>query len=229
MDKIRVIMRMLLQVALVGSVLLTLIGCKTDMSKHEDLVNVVEKCDSASIQYEGGPSDWNLLDIKIGISSEDDLLAIHGEPTKIASWPSRNTESPLACIYYYTSADGQPAFWLAGGKVIGIEIQKYGNGYTLPDLPETQEDAKIMYGKPDIIGWSRYPGLRSCVWTNKGIQAELSVAGNQNIDKIVLFPPMSEKEFSESLWAGLVADINYSLFTDSVDNLPIDPFDWDND
>lgn len=187
-------------------------------------------CSGNDIPTQGLPKEpsWTWLGITVGKSTEQDVITAFGEPKRTRLWPP---DQPEACIFIYTLDDDSIIrVWLAGDMIIGLEV---GQPYPLRDFPidapRTLEEAKKLYGRAEIVGYSTGGFVRSVVWLSHGVQAEISlISDNNGVGSILYFSPLTEDEFRNSLWSGLVLDENPTLYpgSDLSDYAPKDPFEW---
>ncbi len=169
---------------------------------------------------------WTWLDITIGVTTEEELLAELGNPGSISPWPQSSRE-PQACVYRYQQLDNYPTFWLAGGRVIGARFSTYDDQTRMNGQPATFNEAMELYGRAEIVGWNPLGGHRSVVWLNYGILAEVIVGGKQKVSTMLYFSPMDEEVFGDSLWSHFVLETNPTVGTDHIDDYPRDPFTWE--
>ncbi len=212
--------------------LLVLLGaCSKIAVSPGEAVTEEPSCSGSDISAQDLPKEpsWTWLGITVGKSTEQDVIAIYGKPKRTRLWPP---DQPEACILIYTLDDDSILnFWLAGDLVIGFGV---GQPYPLRDFPidapRTLEEAKDLYGRAEIVGYSTGGyGARSVVWLRHGMQATVNIRTDDNsIDRILYFTPITEDEFHNSLWSGLVLDENPTLYpgSDVWDNAPKDPFEW---
>lgn len=210
---------------------LLLLGACGQISTKEGVTeqNQCSGDDVPAIALPQGPT-WTWLDITIGESTEQDVVNRFGVPDLTRLWPR---EQPQACIYVYKETTNTFRVWLAGNTVIGLESGRtYGDAaFHMKGAPLTFEQAKELYGRAELIGYSNLEyGMRSVAWINQGVQAEVSIyIEGMPISTIRYFTPMTEEQFSDSLWSQLILDENptqgppYEL----IDIGPKDPFDWD--
>lgn len=209
---------------------LSITGCSSPLPEEEDTSMPTSICNSEDFPLPHynveGSAAWTWSGITVGITTEDELLAKLGEPSSITAWPSNE---PQACIYRYQDLNNHPTFWLADSKVVGACFSTYDEQTRLDGQPATFNQAKELYGRAEIVGWtlSLGAGYRSVVWLRYGVLAEISYRGKQNIGTITYFMPMNEEEFRNSVWSTLVMETNPTTKTDNVDTYPQDPFNWE--
>ncbi|MEW5873328.1 MAG: hypothetical protein AB1894_28975, partial [Chloroflexota bacterium] len=218
--------RLLYQIIVLAIFSLVLSACSQSVST-EEVMMTPGQCYAEEDQGIGKYPGWSWLGMTVGYSTEQDLVAKLGKPKSVFPWPT-NVGKPLACVYRYQLEDW-PKFWLAKNKIIGIEFSKSTVEFHTDELPGTLHEAKSLYGRPELVGWSSIygAGYRSVVWLNRGIQAEVAVGGDCWIANILYFTPMGDDEFDASLWSQLVLTTNPTLNSDQPDTMPRDPFDWD--
>jgi hypothetical protein len=183
---------------------------------------------SSKAQISENTSSWTWLGVTVGASIEQDLITKFGEPDAIHF----EQEVPqVVCTYFYHTLDNGDAvtFWLADGKVIGIDLWEPAH-QLLTDERVTIDDAKALYGRPELVGWSKVygAGYRAVVWLDQGVMAQVSLRWNNGktaISNATYFSPMTEEEFASSPWARFILD-KPNLNTDYVDYGPQDPFEW---
>lgn len=212
--------------------LLALLGaCSKIAVSPGEAVTEEPLCSGSDVSAQDLPKEpsWTWLGITVGKSTEQDVLAIYGEPKRTRLWPP---DQPEVCIFIYTLDDDSFLnFWLAGDLVVGLEVGQPYPLRSLPiDVPRTLEQAKQLYGRAEIVGYSSGGyGVRSVVWLSHGVQAEVStITDNDGVGPILYFTPITEDEFRNSLWSGLVLDENPTLYpgSDLSDYAPKDPFEW---
>lgn len=213
---------MLIRNALVCILATALLGCSTNEQPTE------EGCtgnDTPPVSMQDSIL-WDWMDITVGQSSEEEIIAKFGPPEQTVVWPI--TASPVACVYYYHRDDVFFGVWLAGGQAIGLEFRDIKPNYRINEtaMPASFEQAKQLYGRADIVGWSdRGSGFRSIAWLEQGIQADISLIANNRIAIARFFPEFTSEEFEATLWSNLVFN-EQSSGGDVVDTAPRDPFDW---
>jgi hypothetical protein len=187
---------------------------------------VLPECDSANIPnpFLGEEASWSWQGITIGVSTEQDVVAAFGEPDRIHTW--RDERGIRGCVYRYQRPNLYPTFILAGDRVIGIDLRTEPGETGPAGQLETIDNVRELFGRADIVGYSGDlgAGYRSVVWLDEGILAQAIVSGP--IVYIIYFTPMTESEFADSMWSGLVLYTNPTLETDYADHFPRDPFDW---
>ncbi|MEM7343643.1 MAG: hypothetical protein AAF485_05335 [Chloroflexota bacterium] len=131
------------------------------------------------------------------------------------------------CIYFYDPLDnGDPVtFWLGNGRVIGIELWEPAHQLEIEDKV-TIDNAQNLYGRPDLVGWSRIygPNHRAVVWLEDGAMADVDRYGR--LVNLLFFTPVAEEEFETLPWARNIED-EPNLDSSWVDLGPRDPFDWE--
>ena len=77
-------------------------------------------------QTRGQDLSWTWLDITVGVSTEQDVSEMFGDPESKSPWINFATGEQQACIYGYTINDEGIRFWLQDDKVVGIEFINHG-------------------------------------------------------------------------------------------------------
>jgi hypothetical protein len=216
---------------IIALILLTsaLCSCSAHENNTDDNQFECDATEDGITQYTFRESEWMWLNIQVGKSTVQDTIANLGQPELTRLWPTAN---PQICRYVYDDGNGGSiVIWLAERSVVGIEfVQPYPQQAFAVEAPRTLEQAKTQYGRPDIVGYSELGfGIRSVIWLDEGIQAEVSnVSEDNRIGTILYFSPMSQEEFEVSPWSALVLDENPTLCPtcDLRDYAPRDPFDW---
>lgn len=214
-------------------VLLGVLGACSQVTTDRDTITEQKECTGADVPGQNLPeaSAWTWLNVTIGESTEQDIIAEFGEPDLTRLRPDGR---PEACLYIFKEDDGNSFnVWIAGDTVIGLEFgQTYPRQPTFQraEIPRTFEQAKELYGRAELVGYSNGGFARTIVWPTKGIQAEVSIVSESlAIGAIRYFTPMTEEEFYNSLWSNYILEENPTLYptSDLRDTAPKDPFDWD--
>jgi len=199
-------------------------GC---LAPKKDSV-VVTECNT-SIEAEDiviTPS-WTWLDITVGVSTRQDVLAKFGKPESINHWSTEKIEG--ICRYRYLLDGKRVVFWLNQDKVIGIEFLTPTYQLQVSGQAARVNDAVTLYGYPDMVGWGRATSYRTIIWMSKGVLAEVILVHETEkslVSNIIYFSPMNETEFTNSVWAEFIRDMRPESDSDSIDAWSENPFGW---
>jgi hypothetical protein len=108
--------------------------------------------------------------------------------------------------------------------------------YPIGGKVPTLDEIVIQYGRPEEVSWSNSCRSRFLLWASEGIasvayaEVDLFDWNELHIGSILLFEPMSTRQFMRMKWslplfASQYADHN-TCIGDAPDTLPEDPYDW---